>query len=197
MENQITPFQEKIKGMRAMVESTTVCSAEELAEVSDKIKSVKELGEKIKAEKEKFTAPAKAIIDEARTKYDPYIKECQNAELVLKQKAGKYMTDEAEAIKKQQDAIADKLEAGKIKTETAVKRMEKLPDAPKNITTENSGVQLRKRKVAVIENPELVPDEYWVIDDVRVRKDALARDKNGLPPIPGVVIKEETSVASL
>jgi hypothetical protein len=197
MENQITPFQEKIKGMRAMVESTTVGSAEELAEVSDKIKSVKELGEKIKAEKEKFTAPAKAIIDEARTKYDPYIKECQNAELVLKQKAGKYMTDEAEAIKKQQDAIADKLEAGKIKTETAVKRMEKLPDAPKNITTENSGVQLRKRKVAVIENPELVPDEYWVIDEVRVRKDAMARDKNGLPAIPGVVIKEETSVASL
>lgn len=196
MENKIITFQESIKGMRAMVEATTVNTPEDLEAISDKIKNVKEILKIIKAEKEKFVAPAKQIIEEARTKYDPYIKDCDNAELVLKSKATAYMVAQEVIRKEEEDKIAKKLEDGKIKTETAVKRIEKLPEAPKNVQTEKSGLQLRKRKVAVIQDPNLIPDEYWVIDEVKVRKDALDREKNGLPQIPGVIITEEASSAS-
>jgi hypothetical protein len=195
--NKIETFKESITGMMAMVEATKVTTPEELDAISDKIKNVRGILKIIKAQKEKFVAPAKQIIEEARTKYDPYIKDCDNAETVLKSKATAYMVAQEVIRKEEEDKIAKKLEDGKIKTETAVKRIEKLPDAPKNVQTENSGLQLRKRKVAVIEDPNLIPDEYWIIDEVRVRKDAMDREKNGLPQIPGVIIKEEVNVAAL
>jgi hypothetical protein len=56
---------------------------------------------------------------------------------------------------------------------------------------------MAKRKVAKITEPNLIPDEYWIIDEVRVRKEALEREKNGLPQIPGVVISEEASLSSI
>lgn len=195
--NEIAIVEEKIKGLKVMVESTKVTNDQELASASDITKQIKSMASALKSKKEIFVKPAKEIIEQAKKIYDEAIKECLNAEEIIKQRMGKYMTDQAEIIKKQEQVIADKLEAGKIKTETAVKRMEKLPDAPTNISTGNSGVQLRKRKVAVIQDPNLIPDEYWEINEVRVRRDALDREKNGLPQIPGVIITEETSVASL
>jgi predicted RND superfamily exporter protein len=196
-QNEIAIVDEKIKGLRTMVESTKVTSDEELAKASDLTKQIKVMAKFLKEKKEIFVKPANEIIAQAKSIYDGPIKECLNAEEVIKQRMGKYMTDQAEIRRKQEQEIADKLEKGKIKTETAVRRIEKLPDAPKNVQTANSGVQLRKRKVATIQDKNLIPDEYWIVDEVRVRRDALDREKNGLHQIPGVIITEETSVASL
>jgi hypothetical protein len=56
---------------------------------------------------------------------------------------------------------------------------------------------MNKRRVAFIEQPQDVPDEYWIIDEVRVRREALERDKNGEAQIPGVIIREESSMVSV
>ena len=70
--------------------------------------------------------------------------------------------------------------------------MENLPDAPRNVNTGESGLRMSKRKVAVIVDPAQVPDEYWIIDEVKVRKVALAGVN-----IPGVEVWEEAWLASL
>ena len=190
--------QKQTKGMQEMLDNSPVTNDKELSGVSDKIKQVKSLKKFITAEKEKFTEPAKAIIAEAKIKYDPYIKECDNAEIVLKSRAMEYM-DEVEKKRKEAEAkiVAD-LESGKIKkVETAVKKMENLAEAPKTISTVNSSLQMKKRKVAKIVKMELIPDKYWVVDEVRVRREALDLEKMGMPQIPGVEIVEESSLSSI
>jgi vancomycin resistance protein YoaR len=197
-DQDLVVVKEKLKGMQKMLDTTMVTSDNELNGVSDKIKGIKTLLKMIEQKKEKFTEPAKAIIAEARETYDPMIKECRNAEIVLKDRAKKYM-DEKEAKRiADEKKLADKVESGYMKPETAMKKMEDLPEAPKTVRTDTgSGLRMAKRKVAKIENPDLIPDEYWVIDEVRVRREALEREKNGLPQIPGVVISEESSLASI
>ena len=184
--------QEKIKGMQAMLDQTKVTNDDELKAISDKIGAVKKLGKYISQEKDKFVAPAKEIIQQAKEKYDPYIKECQNAEGTLKSRALAYMQEQERVRLAKEAEIAKKAEEGRIKPETAIRRMENLPDAPRNVNTGESGLRMSKRKVAVIVDPAQVPDEYWIIDEVKVRKVALAGVN-----IPGVEVWEEAWLASL
>lgn len=187
----------QVKKMQAMIDSTQVTNDEELNSVADKIKSVKTLAKLIKGKKEKFTEPAKAIITEARETFDPMIKACTNAETVLKDKAKRYMVEKEEKRRKEEEKIAARVEKGTLKPETGMKKIEAMPEVSKTVETDTgSKLRIAKRKVAKITNPELVPKEYWVIDEVRVRREALARDKANLPAIPGVEIEEVSDMAS-
>lgn len=194
---EVEVVEKKIKGMQKMIDETIVTNDDELALISDKIKNVKDMGKYVKGLKDKMTTPADLIYEQAKEWFDAPIKQCKNAEEVLKQKAQKYLTDKEVARIKAAKKIEDDLENGKIKkTETAVARLEKLPEVKKSISTGNSGLRMQKRNVAEIVDPSLIPDEYWVIDEVRVRKEALERAKYGTEQIPGVIIKEESTMVS-
>lgn len=196
-EKGLSVIKTKAEGMSKMLEKFQVVDDKSMELVADKIKEVKMLGKFIKQKKDEYVAPAKAIIETAKEQYDPYIKMCENAEITLKSRAVKYH-DEIEAKRKiEEDKIAKKAESGYIKTETAMTKMEALPEVQKTVRTDNnSKLSFAKVKKATIVNPELIPDIYWVIDEVRVRREALLRDKGGLEQIPGVVISEETSAGS-
>ncbi|MFZ3032283.1 MAG: hypothetical protein WA082_04560 [Candidatus Moraniibacteriota bacterium] len=195
---ELVEVKRQMKGMQAMLDATQVTNDVELGEVADKIKRVKQLAKIVKDKKEKFTEPAKAIITEARETYDPMIKECQNAEEVLKGRAKKYMVEQDRKRMEQEAKIAARVEKGTMKTETAMRKIEAMPEVQKTIRTDTgSALRMTKRRVAKIVNPEMIPDEYWVIDEVRVRREALARDKSNLPQITGVEIVEEADMSSL
>jgi DNA modification methylase len=197
-EKDLVVVREKVKGMQDMLNTTQVTTDTELDGVADKIKGIKTLCKLIEQKKEKYTEPAKLIIAEARETYDPMIKECRNAELVLKDRASKYMIDKENKRIADEAKVASKVESGYMKPETAVKKLEAMPEVQNTVrTNQGSALRMAKRKVAKIVDPTLIPDEYWVIDEVRVRKEALEREKNNLPQIPGVVITEEASLSSL
>ena len=195
---EIAVVQEKTEGMEKMIEAFKITTDDELGLVADEIKKIKTLQKYIEQEKDKLVDPAKAIITEAKEKYDPFIKKCQNAEIVLKERAKAYMMQKEQKRIEDEKKIAARVEKGTMKMETAVKKLEALPEAQNTVSSEQgSRLRMSKRKVAEITNPELIPPEFWIIDEVRVRREALARDKEGIPQIPGVVIREVSDLASL
>jgi len=190
-EIDIKMVEEKIHGMQAMVETTIVNSDQTLGEVADKIKAVKNLGLFIKQEKEKFTKPAQEIINNARAKYLPYERECENAERLLKNKAGAYMDAVEAERKRKEESIAKQMETGHIKEETAIRKMEAIGETQKTVTTD-SGAKLTRKvvKEVVIVDREKIPHEYWVVDEVKVRKVALAGVE-----IAGVEVRESRQMS--
>ena len=196
-ETSIEVIKEKVLGMETMLERFQITNNEDLAKVSDKIKDIKKFCKFIKNKKDEYVSPAKAIIEQAKLDYDPFIKQCENAEVVLKMRAVKYHDEQEEKRKADELKIAKKVETGYIKQETAINKLESLSEVKKTVSTDNgSKLCFNKRKIVVIEKPELIPDEYWIIDDVRVRKEALLKDKEGKEQIPGVVIREESRPSS-
>jgi len=207
---------QKVSGMEAMLEKFQVTNDEELTAVAEKIKQVKTMGKFVEQEKKKLTDPAKAIIKEAGEKYDPFIKQCKNAEETLKFRAGTYMELKEKERIAAEEKIAARVEKGTMKAETAVRKMEELPEAKREVATPNAGLRMTKRKNAVVVDPEgqrkalelvmrtmggsdaakMVPAEFWLIDEVEVRREALAREKDGRPQLNGVKIIEETVMAS-
>lgn len=195
---ELEVVKKKISGMQEMVNSTVVTNDDELALISDKIKNVKQMGKFVKERKDAFVAPAKEIIEQAKEMFDGPIKECINAEDMLKGKAQKYLQKKEDKRIAGEKKIADDLASGKIKNvETAVNKLEKLPEQQKSVNTGSSTLRMQKRNVAEIVDRSLIPDEFWVVDEVRVKKEALERAKNGVEQIPGVIIKEESTMVSM
>ena len=195
--SQIAIVKTKIRGMSEMIAATHVSNDIELAGVADKIKQVKTLEKFVLQEKKKYTEPAERIIAEAREQYDPYIKECRNAEIILKERARKYMIAKDEKRTADEKKIADKVKEGKMEPETAITKLEKLPEEQKTVRSDKgSALTMNKRKVADIQDRNLIPDEYWIVDEKRVKSEALERYNKGLPQIPGMVIRDEVNLSS-
>jgi hypothetical protein len=160
----------KLSGMMTMVQETKVTNETELNEVSDKIKGIKNFAKYVEQQKDKLVAPAKAIIAEAKAKYDPYIDKCEEAESQLKGKAKVYMMKvQAEKDKKEAE-IAKKVEEGKMTETKAVEKLEKIDEKKSSASTGQSSLGLRKVPVCKIVDESKIPDEYWIIDEVKLSK---------------------------
>lgn len=191
---ELEVVQEKVSGMQTMVEETKVENEKQLGEVSDKIKTVKQMGKFIKQEMGKFIDPAKEIITATKEKYDPFLNQCKEAEDKLKKKAEVFMVAEEKRIEDEKEKIADKVETGYIKPETAVDKMEEVGEVEKTKKTANSAISMKKIKTPGNIDESLVPDEYWIprtLDMVKIGKVIRA----GVT-IPGVEVIEKSSIAS-
>lgn len=217
-EEALAVVRKKASEMDQMLDAFQVTSDEELEAVADKIKSVKTFKKVIEQKKESYVQPAKDIIAKAREEFDPWIKKCENAEITLKERAKRYMVAKDEKRRKAEEKIAAKVESGQMKPETAVKKMEALPEAPKTVSTDKgSGLRMAKRTVAVVVEPDaqraaikammqaygekhpdfvgnIAPADYWTIDEVRLKRDTLALYKASQPILSGTRITEETDL---
>lgn len=186
----LSSIQEKSEQMQKMVDGIKVTTPDELNCIAEKIKNIKTLGAHIKKEKEKLTKPAQAIINEARAKYLPFEKMCVEAERQLKTKAGIYM-DGVEAERKVKEAkIAKRVDAGTLKEDTGIKKLDEIGDEKKTVSTGTAELQKRTVQKVEIVDREKIPHEYWIVDEVKVRKVALA----GVA-IPGVEVKEVSQIS--
>lgn len=178
----------------AQVRAVTVDTHEELKAASDMIAQVKTLAKYIDAEKEKFVAPAKAIIASAKEKYDPYLAKCKDAEVILKTKAQAFMLAERKREEAEKAKIVKKVETGYIKPETAMTKLANVEAAPKTASTETSKLTLRMRKDVEIVDQALIPDEYYKpreLDMVKLRKVVTAGVE-----IPGTKLIEVPDMSS-
>jgi hypothetical protein len=181
---------EKLTGLRLAVEQSEVRTDEEAGAVVEKIKIVKTIGKFFRSELEKYTKPAKEIIKTAQARFLPLENECSVAEELLKAKVNLFLeAKEAERVEAE-NKITKKLEEGKIKEGTALKKLGEVGEEVKKISSGGATLSRREVRVAVIVSPELIPDEYWVVDEVKVKKVALA----GVD-IPGVEVRTESQVA--
>lgn len=196
-DTQIAVIKRNVTAMEKMVDEYQITTDQELADVATKISSIKKFKTQVQDYKKQFTAPAREIISNANEMFDPIIGRCDELRSTLDQRAIAYHTQKEKERKEAEAKLAAKVEAGRMKPETAVKKMEALETPEKTIRTDQgSSLSFTKRKVATIEKPELIPDEYWIIDEARVKRDALALDKMGKPQIPGVIIEEITGTSS-
>ena len=179
-----------------MIAEFEIKTDEDLALVAGKIGSIETFKKAVKAAKKALTEPADAIYDRAKFLYDPIIKKCENFRVILDQRAIAYHEKKEKERKEAEAKIAAKVEQNKLLPETAVKKMEALPVVAKTLNSEKSSLSFKKTAVPVIADPTLIPDEYWIIDEVRLRRDALERNKNGQDQIPGVVIEMRTNTSS-
>lgn len=190
--DELPVIKEEAVGIEKEITKITVTNDDELRELSDKVKQVKTLLKRAEEAKEKFTAPAKDIIAQAKTLYDPLIAQCKNFEKILKEKGIEYVVEKNKKIAAKQEKIVARAESGNIKEETAIKKLEELPDQSKSAKTESSEFRVSTYKDVEIFDRESIPDIYWMIDEAKVKKVVLAGVE-----IPGARIITKNKASSI
>lgn len=184
--------QRKVTNAMKAATAVEIHSDEDMRGATELLSNVKKLQVFITNEKEKITKPMNEALKNARNLFRPFEDNVEEASRVIKFKMTEYIQSVDAARKEEEEKIAKKIESGRMKVETGLTKMEKLPEAPKRVQAESGGVQVRTIKKVVIKDPEKLPREYLIPDEVKIRKVALAGVE-----IPGVEVLEEKSIASI
>lgn len=171
--DQLPVIRQETERLSHQITNLVVVDDETLAEASDRIRLVKDLHRKVKAEKEIFAAPAKEIISAAKAKYDPLLETLEGFEKVLKETSQAFLVKRHKAEQEAQAKIAARVERGTLKVETAIKKLDELPQDQHKVRTDKSMLRLQFKKDIEITNTDDIPTKYWMIDMVQLRKDVL------------------------
>lgn len=150
---------------------------------------LKEIGQTIKARKEEITKPLNVALKSARELFAPIEEQYETAENIVGKKLLAYKQKVEAEAREAEAKIAARVEKGTMKMETAEKKLEQIPTVQKTVKTSFGQVQFRKIKKVRITDLNLIPDTYWIIDEVKLRKDVLA----GVV-VPGAIMFEEEIV---
>lgn len=186
---ELITLKSQISKLENQANAVTITTPEENALAIDLKAKLKDIGQTIKARKEEITKPLNVALKSARELFAPIEDQYEKAENIVGRKLIDYkqkVEAEARAIEAK---IAARVEKGTMKMETAEKKIEQIPTVQKTIKTSFGSVQFRKIKKVRITDINMIPDQYWIIDEVKLRKDVLA----GIV-IPGAIFFEEEIV---
>lgn len=140
------------------------------------LKSLKGVKEKLIARKEEITKPLRIALESARNLFRPAEEKLASVEANLKAE----ILETEKKREKEQEKLMSKIEKGRVSPDQGLSLMSK---APKGL--------FRPVKVMEIKNKKLIPDKYWVIDEVAVRAALIAGKK-----VPGAILVEKKTVVS-
>ncbi len=172
---------------------------EDLNKAALLITNVKKLQKFITQEKEKIIKPLREATSAARALFAPIEEQIEDAQRKLNREMSDYNDKKLAEIARKEESIAKRAETGQLKQETAIRKMEELPEVKSNVKVETGSVVFKKdKKVRVIDRMK-VPDRFWVLDMVVLRSEALAisRSTGKLGEvIEGIEVYEETNTAT-
>lgn len=170
---EIAVVEKKVSTMMSQVSDIVINSEEDLGKVSDLIQGVKKFKKLIEQEVDKIVKPLKEIIETRKAEYKPFLERTEEAERILKGKAQVFL-DEQEKIKKEKlDKIANRVEKGTLKQETALKKMDDIGEIKSSVKTESSKLITSITYEPLIVDETKIPDEYWIprqLDMVKIGK---------------------------
>jgi transcriptional regulator of heat shock response len=182
MENKIEVYKNQAMDIYEQVETMEVKTNEDAQEATTIAKQVKEIRLLVEKEKDAYVKPAKEIQNKAKAVYDPVIDVCKNLERTIVAKASQFILAQRKAVEEKQQKIADSVQSGRIKEETALRQMEKIPDVKKSVQGENGQIRVSEYEDIEIQNENLIPRNYLVPDTAKIRKAVL-----GGVDVPGVI----------
>ena len=186
---ELTVLKSQVSKLENQANAVIIATPEENALAIDLKAKLKEIGQTIKARKEEITKPLNAALKSARELFAPIEEQYEIAENIVGRKLLDYKQKVEAEARAMEAKIAARVEKGTMKIETAERKIEQIPTMQKTIKTSFGSVQFRKIKKVRITDLNLIPDQYWVIDEVKLRKDVLA----GIV-VPGAIMFEEEIV---
>ena len=158
----------------------------DLLVATDLLSRLNQISDRIEEEKQKVLGP----LNKARTaeiaRWKPVLGFYEDAINYLRDQMSGYQTKLVTEQKKQEQAIADKLSAGTIDLDKAVKAIEKIKTPDSNIATTSGDVQFVTVKKFEVMDVTMLPVDYLLPNETAIRE-ALKVGKQ----LPGVRYWEE------
>lgn len=183
----------KTQATKALTAATELAikSPEDMTSATDMLSKMKAVAKTIKERKEAITKPLSEALASARDLFKPIEQNLAEAERVVK---GKMLDYQNEADKKAEEdrlKLAQRVERGTMKPETAVAKMEQIQDAPTSVQGKVGAMAFRTIKKYRVTDESLLPREFLTPDMGKITE-ALKAGRT----VPGAESYDEKIVAS-
>lgn len=122
------------------------------------------------------TSGLKLIIADTKAMVDPRIDACKSVEDILRGKLGAYQTRLDQEAAERAWVEAAEYQKRLAKNETAKRPVAVVPPPPpmeipaNQIKTETGNISFTTKRTPVLVDESKVPDEYWILDEVKIGK---------------------------
>jgi len=171
---EIVALKGQVTKLNNIANEITITSPEENGSAIELKAKLKDIGNQIKERKEEIIKPINSSLKSIRALFAPLETAYETAENLVGRKLLDYKRKTDEEARAKEVKIAASFEKGNIKAETAERKIEEIQRVEKTVQTDHGKVQFRIIQKMRITDLNLVPDSYWVIDEVKLRKDVLA-----------------------
>lgn len=168
-----------------------ITTQEQYEVATDLLSKIKTVGKMLKERKEEITRPLMDALNSARDLFKPIEQSHADAERIIKSKMVAYQYEQERIQAAEQAKIAARVEKGTMKQETAIKKMEAMPEVPTTVHGKVGMVSTRIMKKLVISDENAVPREYCSPDNTKI-KAALDAGKD----VPGASYIEEKVISA-
>ncbi len=169
IKKELSPIVEKAKGIK-------IINEKDLLEATEMLSQVNKIKDKITLEKEKVVVPLNEALKAERARWKPAEDVYKEAIEVLREKMSKYQTEVVLLSRKEEAKIANRVGEGKgkLKLETAVKKISELDTVLDEVIADSGSVKFREDKVLKITDESKIPDKYFVLDEKALLADLKA-----------------------
>ena len=172
------------------INSITIQDKDNYVDAITLLNRINEMGNLIKLKKELITKPLNQSLKNARELFKPLEDQFLNAEKIIKKKILDYSQSVNKIAQEKEEKIAERMEKGIIKLETAEKKINEVDRINKTTQGSYGKVTIRQTRKVRIVNLALIPREYFIPDMILIRNDVLS-GKN----IAGVEVYLEDNVS--
>ncbi len=169
IKKELSPIVEKAKGIK-------IINEKDLLEATEMLSQVNKIKDKITLEKEKVVVPLNEALKAERARWKPAEDVYKEAIEVLREKMSKYQTEIVLLSRKEEAKIANRVGEGKgkLKLETAVKKISELDTVLDEVISDSGSVKFREDKVLKITDEGKIPDKYFVLNEKALLADLKA-----------------------
>ncbi len=184
MTTELTTIEQSLSPLEDKATNFIITDDNTMKEAVSLLSQLNQINDRISEVKDKVLKPLLEATKAERARWKPT--ELRNTTLIeaLRTEMSRYQTEATKQKQLDEQKIANKVSSGYFKTETALSKLEALPDIAKNVATDNGDVQFREKKQLKVTDLSLIPDEYWHINE----DDILTDLKKGMT-VPGAEIE--------
>lgn len=153
-------------------------------------KSYKDILEKITTRKEEITKPLNSALKSVRDLFKPLETAGENALKTIKTKMLAFITEENRKAEEAKRKLAERVEKGTMKAETAVKKIEAIRNPETTVKTEEAKTVTKTVKKYRVTDKAKIPLEFMEADMVKIKASFRAGK-----PVEGVEEYEEKEIS--
>lgn len=188
---ELTIVKTQVTKAVAAAREISVVTGEDAQKATDLLSKIKSVGKMVAEKKAAIIQPINEALRQTRELFAPIELSYNEAERIIKEKILAFHDAEADRKRKEAEKIAKKVEDGKLSFEKGAEKVAAITVQENKIEGARGEVVIRTVKDFEVVDESKVPDQYWVLDTVAIRKDVM----KGVE-IPGVKVIEKQTVAA-
>lgn len=202
---ELAPVKARISKAEAYAAALVIKDEKDQSGATAALSELNRMGDDVTARKEQITKPLNAALASTRALFKPLEDGIGAATRIIKHKLITYHDEQEKAKREAEQKLADRVERGTMKPETAARKIDEIAPVAASVQTSEGAIQYKKvsvaritKAVAELTDAQIVAHAragYIVWDEVKARKAALAAGTEG-EVLAGVTVTVETQAAN-